>query len=229
MIKWRYWFLVSHLTQWPVSLETLAVKAYMPGYEYNGDHNHSCHNSSRQNTFNGRKATCHDEGLLWIEDLRHTVHHAMFTRLGLEKYFKYESSIGRKSLFQGWGLETLFEFTQVFCVFRLFLYVTQSSTTQSVKNSSKARGTKKMSGLQSFQGNKSAITTEYSNMCWTCGAQVNKRKESSSLSQRERKIWLTFKLCTAFFSPTRFIYHFDCLYWGYHWEQYHIVYDMCCI
>lgn len=61
-----------------------------------------------------------------------------------------------------------------------------------------------MSGLQSFQGNKSAISTEHRNMCWTCGAQVNKQKESSSLDQRKHKIWLTFKLRTDFSPPQDF-------------------------
>lgn len=68
----------------------------------------------------------------------------MFARLELEKYFKYESIAGWNILFQSWGLETVFDFSLGFLYMHsLFLYETQSSTTQSVEKSSKARGTEK--------------------------------------------------------------------------------------
>lgn len=170
--------------------------------------NHSCHNLSRQNTFNGKTATCQDEDLDMNRRFEAYCSSCCSLDWGLGNTSNMSQALAEKLYFQIGVWKHCLILLRFFCIFIVFLYVTQSSTTQSVEKSRKERGTKKMSGLQSFQGNKSAISTEHRNMCWTCGAQVNKRKQSSSLSQREHKIWLTFKLYTVFFSTTRFVYHF---------------------
>lgn len=42
-----------------------------------------------------------------------------------------------------------------------------------------------MSGLQSFLGNKFAISTKHRNMCWTCGAHSGQQMERELISQSE--------------------------------------------